>query len=46
MEIIGLSGELAKFILSKCLEKKGTFFIAQSKKYKADYGPELIARVL
>ena len=46
MEVIALSSELAAFIVSECLGKKETFFIAQSVKYKAQYGPEQLARLL
>ena len=45
MEVIALSTELAAFIVSECL-KKGTFSIAQSMKYNAQYGPERLARLL
>jgi len=43
MEVIALSSELASFIVSECLEKNETFSIAQSVKYKAQYGPEQLA---
>ena len=46
MEVIALSSELVAFIVSECLEKKGTFSIAQSVKYKAQYGLERFARLL
>ena len=46
MEIIALQSELTKFILIKVLEKDGVFFIAQSVKYKDQYGPERLARLL
>jgi hypothetical protein len=46
MEIITLSSELASFIVSEILERNGTFSIAQSVKYKAQYGPERLARPL
>ena len=46
MEVIALSSELVAFIVSECLEKKGTVFVAQSMKYKAQYGPEQLARLL
>jgi hypothetical protein len=45
IEILALSSELAPFILSEVLEK-GVFSIAQSVKYKEQYGPERIARIL
>ena len=46
MEVIALSSELEALIISECLErKKGTFSIAQSK-YKAQYGPERLDRLL
>ena len=46
MEIVALQLELAKFILADVLEKDGVFFIAQSVKYKDQYGPERLARLL
>ena len=46
MEIIALQSELAKFILAKVLKKDGVFFIAQSVKFKDQYGPERLARLL
>ena len=46
MEIIALQLELAKFILAEVLEKDGVFYIAQSVKYKDQYGPERLARLL
>ena len=39
MEIVALQSELAKFILAEVLEKDGVFSIAQSVKYKDQYGP-------
>ena len=46
MEIVALQSELAKFILAEVLEKDGLFSIAQSMKYKDQYGPERLARLL
>ena len=46
MEIVTLQSELAKFILAEVLEKDGVFFIAQSVKFKDQYGPERLARLL
>ena len=46
MEIVALQLELAKFILTEVLEKDGVFFIAQSVKFKDQYGPERLARLL
>ena len=46
MEIVALQSELAKFILAKVLEKDGVFSIAQSMKYKDQYGLERLARWL
>ena len=46
MVVIALSSEQAAFIVLECLEKKGTFSIAQSMKYKVQYGPERLARLL
>ena len=46
MEIVALQSELAKFILAEVLEKDGAFFIAQSVKFKDQYGPERLARLL
>ena len=46
MEIVTLQSELAKFILAEVLEKDGVFSIAQSVKYKDQYGPERLARLL
>ena len=45
MEVIALPSELVAFIVLECLEK-GTFFIPQSVKYKAQYRPERLARLL
>ena len=39
MEIVALQSELAKFILAEVFEKDGVFSIAQSVKYKDQYGP-------
>jgi len=46
MEIIALQSELTKFILAEVLEKDGVFSIAQSVKYKDQYGLEWLARLL
>ena len=46
MEIVALQSKLTKFILAKVLEKDGVFSIAQSVKYKDQYGQERLARLL
>ena len=46
MEIVALQSELAKFILAEVLEKDEVFFIAQYMKYKDQYGPERLTRLL
>ena len=46
MEIVALQSELAKFILAEVLEKDGVFSIAQSVKYRDQYGLERLARLL
>ena len=46
IEIVALQSELAKFILAEVLEKDEVFFIAQSVKFKDQYGPERLARLL
>ena len=46
MEIVALQSEPTKFILVEVLEKDGVFFIAQSMKFKDQYGPERLARLL
>ena len=46
MEIVALQSELAKLILAEVLKKDGVFFIAQSVKYKDQYGPERLAKLL
>ena len=46
MEIVALQSKLAKFILAEVLEKDGVFFITQSVKFKDQYGPERLARLL
>ena len=46
MEIVALQSELAKFILAKVLKKDGVFSIAQSVKYKDQYDPERLTRLL
>ena len=38
MEIVALQSELAKFILVEVLEKDGVFSIAQSVKFKDQFG--------
>ena len=45
MEIVALQSKLAKFILAEVLEK-GVFSIAQSVKFKDQYGLERLARLL
>ena len=46
MEIVALQSELAKFILTEVLEKDEIFSIVQSVRYKDQYGPERLARLL
>ena len=46
MEIVALQSKLAKFILAEVLEKDGVFSIAQSMKFKNQYGLEWLARLL
>ena len=46
MEIVALQSELTKFILAEVLEKDRVFFIAQSVKFKDQYGPERLAKLL
>jgi len=46
MEIFALQSELTKFILAEVLEKDGVFSIAQFMRYKDQYGPERLARLL
>ena len=46
MEIVALQSEPAKFILAVVLENDGVFSIAQSVKFKDQYGPEWLARLL
>ena len=46
MEIVALQSKLAKFILAEVLEKDGVFSIAKFVKYKDQYGPERLARLL
>ena len=46
MEIVALQLELAKFILAEVLEKDEVFSIAQSVKFKDQYGLERLARLL
>ena len=45
-KIVAHQSELAKFILAEVLEKDGVFSITQSMKYKDQYGPERLARLL
>ena len=46
MKIVALQSELAKFILTEVLEKDEIFSIVQSVRYKDQYGPERLARLL
>ena len=46
MEIVALQSKMAKFILAELLEEDGVFSIAQSVKYKDQYGPERLTRLL
>ena len=46
MEIVALQSELTKFILAEVLKKDGVFSIAKSVRYKDQYGPERLARLL
>ena len=46
IEIVALQSKLTKFILAEVLEKDGVFSIAQSVKFKDQYGPERLARLL
>ena len=46
MEIVALQSELAKFILAEVLKKDKVFSIAQSVKFKDQYGLERLARLL
>ena len=46
MEIVALQSELAKFILAEVLVKDGVFSIAQSVKFKDQYGPERLSKLL
>ena len=46
MKIVALQSELVKFILVEVLKKDGVFFIAQSVKFKDQYGLERLARLL
>ena len=46
MENVALQSELAKFILTEVLKKDGVFSIAQSVKFKDQYGPERLAKLL
>jgi len=46
IEIVALSSELAASILSECLEFNETFSIAQSVRYKEQYGMERLSRLL
>ena len=42
MEIVALQSELAKFILAEVLKKDGVFSIAQSVKFKDQYGQIIV----
>ena len=46
VEIVALQSELAKFILAEVLKKDGLFSIAQSVKYKDQYGLGRLTRLL
>ena len=46
MMIVAQQSSLAKFILAEVLKKDGVFSIAQSMRYKDQYGPERLARLL
>ena len=46
MEIVALQSELVKFILVEVLKKDGVFSIAQSVKFKDQYGLERLARLV
>ena len=46
MEIVALQSELTKFILAEVLKKDGLFSIAQSVKYKDQYGLTRLARLM
>ena len=46
MEIVALQSEVAKFILVEVLKKDRVFSIAQSVKFKDQYGSERLARLL
>ena len=46
MEIVALQSELAKFILADVLEKDGVFSIAQSVRFKGQYGLERLTILL
>ena len=46
MKIIALQSELTKFILAEVLKEDGVFSIAQFVRYKDQYGPERLARLL
>ena len=46
IEIVVLQSEVAKFILAEVLKKDGVFSIAQSMKFKDQYGLERLARLL
>jgi hypothetical protein len=42
----GIQEEVARFVLDEILTKKGSFSIARTKKYKAQYGRDHIDRLL
>ena len=46
LKIVALQSELTKFILAEVLEKDGVFSIAQSVKFKDQYGPKRVVRLL
>ena len=46
MEVVAMQSKLTKFILAEVLEKDGVFSIAQSMKYKDQYGPKRLTRLL
>ena len=46
LEIKGFQEELVAFIFAEILTKAGSFSIAWSKKFKAQYGKEMLDRLL
>lgn len=46
MEIVALQMELASFIMAEVLTRAGSFSIAQAQKYKNQYGPEQLDRLI